>query len=74
MIKKRAKDEGGSAKRRTQASSGGRRRMLEAQKGGRREGEGVRGVGGGGRGGYLRGNSRNNRYIVLSEYNDNGNM
>ena len=24
--------------------------------------------------GYLRGNSRNNRYIVLSEYNDNGNM
>ena len=23
---------------------------------------------------YLRGNSRNNRYIVLSEYNDNGNM
>ena len=24
--------------------------------------------------GYLRGNSRNNRYIVLSEYNDNGHM
>ena len=24
--------------------------------------------------GYLRGNSRNNRYLVLSEYNDNGNM
>jgi len=24
--------------------------------------------------GYLRGNSRNNRYTVLSEYNDNGNM
>lgn len=24
--------------------------------------------------GYFRGNSRNNRYIVLSEYNDNGNM
>lgn len=24
--------------------------------------------------GYLRDNSRNNRYIVLSEYNDNGNM
>lgn len=24
--------------------------------------------------GYLKGNSRNNRYIVLSEYNDNGNM
>ena len=24
--------------------------------------------------GYLRGSSRNNRYIVLSEYNDNGNM
>ena len=24
--------------------------------------------------GYLRGNSRNNRYIVLSEYNDNDNM
>ena len=24
--------------------------------------------------GYLRGNSRNNRYIVLSEYSDNGNM
>ena len=24
--------------------------------------------------GYLRGNSRNNRYIVLSEYNNNGHM
>ncbi|MGP1450951.1 MAG: hypothetical protein ACTTJS_07520 [Wolinella sp.] len=24
--------------------------------------------------GYLRGNSHNNKYIVLSEYNDNGNM
>lgn len=24
--------------------------------------------------GYLRGNSRNNRYIVLSEYSDNGNI
>lgn len=24
--------------------------------------------------GYLRGNSHNNRYLVLSEYNDNGNM
>lgn len=23
---------------------------------------------------YLRGNSRNNRHIVLNEYNDNGNM
>ena len=34
----------------------------------------VRGVKHASKIGYLRGNSRNNRYIVLSEYNDNGNM
>ncbi|WP_462108912.1 hypothetical protein [Campylobacter concisus] len=51
-----------------------KKRILDAQKGFIRYEHNVREVKHASKIGYLRGNSRNNRYIVLSEYNDNGNM
>ena len=51
-----------------------KKRILDAQKAIIRYEHNVREVKHASKIGYLRGNSRNNRYIVLREYNNNGHM